>query len=378
MPSPRSRLATSVFLAVWIASPVSSAAAFGTIDSGGQHREHERITRAALSCASETGSHDDCFEPMSMDFLAGHDREFGAVGAPDSDEIFDPSAHCDNADYLEGDYPRTREEATAGLLDCVDHVRMRFGESARSAGDLLDDEGRVIQGEVDISAECRVFEAAESRAKCSTLEALGRVLHGVQDFYAHSNWADVADPAHPAADDNPPGLGLPGPSPMFDLREETAATVPAELATGCFVVRDEVTGVGECADRVTHAALNKDNGLVDPETGAATDPTTPRGMVEDNFARAVAGAIEETRRQWRDLRAELRSRYGEEEAALMTCTLTHDDPIDDCRRRDQGPVLVSVLAGGVVLGAVAVAVTFGVRRRRRGQGAVVRRVVRIG
>jgi hypothetical protein len=364
MPSPPLRLAISVLLAVWVAAPASSAAAFGTIDSGGQHREHERITRAALSCASETSSHDDCFEPRSMDLLAGHDREFGAVGAPDSDEIFDPSAHCDNADYLEGNYPRTRELATAGLLDCVDHVRMRFGQGTEGAGDLLDDAGRVIDDEVDIAAECRVFEAAESRAKCSTLEAFGRVLHGVQDFYAHSNWADVSDPARPIAEDNPPGLGLPGPSPMFDLREETPATVPAELATGCFVLQDEVAGVGECADRVTHAALNKDNGLIDPDTGEATDPTTPRGMVEDNFAKAVAGAIEETRRQWRDFRAELTSRYGEEEAALMACALTHDDPIDDCRGRDRELILVGVLAVVLVLALIAVMLLRARHRRR--------------
>jgi hypothetical protein len=201
-----------------MASQGASAAALGTIDTGGEHREHERITRAALSCASETSSRDDCFEPRSMDFLAGHDREFGEVGASDSDEIFVPSAHCDNADYLEGDYPRTREQAAAGLLDCVDHVRLRFGEGAGGAGNLLDDEGQVIEGEVEFAAECTVFEATENRAKCSILEAFGRVLHGVQDFPSHSNWADVADPARPLGADNPPGLGLPGPSPMFDLR----------------------------------------------------------------------------------------------------------------------------------------------------------------
>ncbi|MGZ8805172.1 MAG: hypothetical protein ACXWZG_07735, partial [Microbacterium sp.] len=156
MPSPPARLATTVLLAVCIASPCFSAAAFGTIDTAGQHREHERITRAALSCASGTGARDDCFEPGSMDSLAGHDREFGAVGAPDSDEIFVPSAHCDNADFLDGNYPRTRDLATAGLLDCVDHVRMRFGEGAESAGDLLDDEGQLIEGEVDLAAECKV------------------------------------------------------------------------------------------------------------------------------------------------------------------------------------------------------------------------------
>ena len=71
-----------------------------------------------------------------------------------------------------------RPRATpAGLLDCVHHVRMRFGEGAEGAGDLLDDEGQVIQGEVDIAAECKVSEAAERRAKCSTQEAFGRVLH---------------------------------------------------------------------------------------------------------------------------------------------------------------------------------------------------------
>jgi hypothetical protein len=71
------------------------------------------------------------------------------------------------------------------------------------------------------------------------------------------------------------------------------------------VLRDEVPGVGECERRVTHAALNKDRGLIDLDTGKATGPTTPRGMVGDNFAKAVSGAITETRRQWQDFRSEL-------------------------------------------------------------------------
>src|SRR5687767_11557177 len=199
----RVRLVASLVLTVCIASPVPSAAAFGTIDSGGQHREHERITRASLACAGDAGSDDDCFEPRSMDFLAGHDREFGGVGAPDSDEIFVPAAHCDNADFLPTDYPITRDVATAGLVDCVNHLRTRFDEGVERAGDLLDVDGRVIPDEVDFDAECKVFEASETRAKCATLEAFGRVLHGVQDFYAHSNWADDADPDRPIGADNP-------------------------------------------------------------------------------------------------------------------------------------------------------------------------------
>lgn len=339
----------------WIASAPGSAAAFGTIDSGGQHREHERLTRSALACAGDAGSEPDCFAPRSTDYLAGHDRAFGAVGAPDSDELSDPAAHCDDADFLTGGYPRSREEATAALVACVDHLRMRFAEGVDAAAGLLDDQGQLILGEVDLTSECKGRERAEDRAKCASLEGLGRVLHGAQDFYAHSNWADRADPTRPLGADNPPGLDLPGPSPVLDLRSTTAPSVPPDLTTGCFVVRDEVPGVGECAERVTHAALNKDRGLIDPATGGTTDPTTPRGRVGDNFAKAVAGARTETSRQWQDFQAELRERYGSRSGDLMVCALAHDDPVTECRH-EPDPVLGIALAAGVVLAAVAAAV----------------------
>ena len=102
--------------------------------------------------------------------------------------------------------------------------------------------------------------------------------------------------------------------------------MPADLATGCFVLRTRSPASATVSRRVTHAALNKDTGLIDPVTGQATDPTTPRGMVGDNFAQAVSGAIAETRRQWRDLRSELTARYGEDErqrpAPLVTTRST--------------------------------------------------------
>jgi hypothetical protein len=203
----------------------------------------------------------------------------------------------------------------------------------------------------------------ELRAKCNTLEAFGRVLHGVQDFYSHSNWADEADPTRAIGPDNPPGLNLPAPSPVLDLRSETPPDVPADLSTGCYVLRDEIPGVGECEGRVTHAALNKDTGLIDPDTGEATDPTKPRGMVEDNFAKAVAGAIEESRQQWQDFGAELAVRYGDDRASAMVCALTHDDATGDCSGQGRERILAAGVGAAVVVAAAVMLVR--ARRRRR-------------
>jgi hypothetical protein len=300
-----------------------------------------------------------------MDYLAGHDREFGAVGAPDNDELSNPAAHCDNADFVAGSYPRARDQATASLMDCVNHMRSRLVESVDSARGLIDDQGRVIAGEVNLDPECNPREQAEDRAKCASLEGLGRVLHGAQDFYAHSNWADQADPARPIGDENPPGLNLPGPSPVLDLRSGTAPSVPLDLTTGCFVLKDEVPGVGTCAARVTHAALNKDRGLVDPATGWVTHPTTPRGMVGDNFAKAVSGAIAETRRQWQDLRSELMVRYGTDRGKRMICALTHDEPASDCAGVVWSSVIVILLVAAIAVAGVAATIMLVVRRRRR-------------
>ena len=368
----RRRRFTDLFcliLLAWIASAPGSAAAFGTIDSGGQHREHERLTRAALACAGDAGSESGCFEPKSIDYLAGHDREFGAVGAPDNDELSDPAAHCDNADFVAGGYPRTRDQATASLMDCVNQLRAQFEEGVDSAQGLLDDQGQVIADEVTLDPECNPHERAENRAKCASLEGLGRALHTAQDFYAHSNWADEADPARPIGDENPPGLNLPGPSPVLDPRSAMAPSVPTDLTTGCYVVKDEVPGVGACELRVTHAALNKDRGLIDPVTGRATDPTTPRGMVADNFTKAVSGAITESRRQWQDFRSELTARYGKVKGERMICALTHDDPVNNCRGLEWSRVIVIVLlACGILAAAATIALVMRRRRRRADPG----------
>jgi hypothetical protein len=366
------RLLASMVLSSVVVLVPTSATAFGTVEGGGQNREHERITRAAVACQSGTGSDGGCFEPRSVDQLAGHGKGFGAVGAPDRTEISDPSAHCDDADFLDGGYAQPRDEATARLRECVDHLRRRFREAIKSAGGLLDGE-RIVGAEVNLDVDCELDPTTEPRAKCEALEAFGRALHGVQDFYAHSNWSDDADPARPIGADNPPGLNLPAPTPLLDLRGTGAPAVPRDLTTGCFVLKDSVPGTGACERRVTHAALNKDNGLVDPVTGSVTAPTTLRGKVQSNFAKAVAGAIVETRHQWQDFQAALVDGYGTKKASLMACALTRDNPPEDCRM--QAPAAGGGIAGidrtvlaialsGVFLGALGVGLSFLARRRR--------------
>ncbi|MGK5543430.1 CinY protein, partial [Streptomyces sp. URMC 127] len=125
-----------------------------------------------------------------------------------------------------------------------------------------------------------------------------------------------------------PGLDLPAPSALLDLasgRPPQASAVPADLTTGCF----SLVPLG-CSGRVHHGDLNKDNGLIDPATGAATGPGTPRGRTAGNFERAVRAAVADTRRQWAGFRAALVTRYGKERGERAACALTHDDPVRAC------------------------------------------------
>ena len=101
-----------------------------------------------------------------------------------------------------------------------------------------------------------------------------------------------------------------------------------------------------------------------PRRGTATGPTTPRGKVRDNFSKAVAGAVVESRRQWQDLQAELRVKYGTVRGERMICALTHDDPVNACRDAGWSRLLgVVLVAAAVVVAAVILLV--GRRRRRR-------------
>ncbi|MFD5078756.1 hypothetical protein [Streptomyces sp. NPDC058371] len=325
-----------------IASPIvftiavaPQAQAYGTIPG----REHSNITRAALGCPQSGTDSDYCFDPASLTVLAGgggviqNPDFFGAVGWPDNP--FKPGgadgdeAHCDNADYLDPShdagraYPQTRAQASAALLNCVRHTREAFTSAVDQAANLLDTDNRLKTG------------AEFTQAKRAVLYDWGRLLHAVQDFYAHSNWADISAPGLPVGLDNPPGLNMTTPSLLFNALapEPTAAAVPRDLTTGCY------TTSGSCRGHVRHGApfngddtgLNKDGGKIDPKTGTATEPTKYRGRIGRNFQQSVTAAVSDTRLQWVDLRQGLEDRYtGPGQAWLMACGLLRDNPQSTC------------------------------------------------
>jgi hypothetical protein len=307
--------------------------AFGTINGLGQRAEHERITRAALACAPGVKSTGDCFEPRSIDQLAGHSGTFGGVGAPDLDEFSTPAAHCDDADFLNvPGYPQSRAAATAALMACIAHLRTDFQNGIAGADGLFDSDGELVGSEVDLTSDCTFAGGFAGRKKCNAIEGFGRALHGAQDFYSHSNWADESDPTRAIGVNNPPGLNLPGPSPILDLAGTGTPAVPVDLTTGYYagVVADLATFctglLSGLNTRITHACLNKDEALIDPTSGTATDAKSTRGRVLSNEQKAVSGAIAETRRQWADFRAALISRYGADIGHRMALAITQDVP----------------------------------------------------
>ncbi|SHK94535.1 CinY protein [Streptomyces yunnanensis] len=322
-------LATAAVTPALLLATARPADAFGTVNAFGQHAEHERITRAALACAPGVPSDGSCFEPRSLGQLAGHNWTFGAVGAPDSDEFLSSAAHCDNADFLDvTGYPQSRQQATEALRTCIAHLQARFRQGLAAAGGTLDVRGRVVASETELRRDCTFTLGLPGRAKCEAMEGFGRALHGVQDFYAHSNWTDRTDRSRPVSLVNPPGLGRSAPSPLLDLaapRPPRPSAVPRNLTTGCFSLL-----VGACAHHVTHADLNKDEGFIDPASGSTGAPATARGQAAGNFARAVRGAIADTRRQWKQFREALLQRYGTQRGARIVCVISHDDPVRDC------------------------------------------------
>ena len=351
---PAVTLGLLAILAAGLALMPSRAASFGTVYSTtlNQNGEHERITRAALACPPGAPSDGTCFEPRSLTQLAGERGSFGAVGIPDAPPPSPAPAHCDDGDFLDASlypriatYPRSRADANRALVACRNEFRKRIRESLAAGPALLDAADRIIPAQVDLTGACSFLGGFAGRAKCNVFDGFGRALHGVGDFYAHSNWADARVPAAAVTAANPPGVGGTSIAPFMNLRASATPAINPLLITGCFSLYEKgLSPVDGCLagrkriPRVHHADLNKDAGTIDPVTGAATAPTTPRGAVSGNFANAVRLAIADTRRQWADWRAEIAlsqgaTPQGARRAALIICAMTRDNPVRDCQAR---------------------------------------------
>jgi hypothetical protein len=344
-------LIAAVVTVVTTAVEAPGAAAFGIVEGPlGQSSEHEEITRASLHCPNKaTLASNGCFQSQSLDKLAGKRHRVGAIGYPDTVETFTAAAHCDDADFLDAPhYPHPESAARAAIVNCVRHLRGTFHAALAAADGLVDAHNKVVPAALPRpSAACVVFRTPNKSVKCQVIIGFGRALHGVQDFYAHSNYTDRAH--KPFSATNPPGLELPAPAGLLNLVPSPAEPVPASpdnLTTGCYRLRDTTKGSWGCRHRITHYSLNHDKGTINPITGAASHPKTPRGCgpmtdhsamkcgvgaaAGTNFAAAVHGAIVDTRRQWADFKAQLITKYGTKRGTTMACVITHDQPLTDC------------------------------------------------
>ena len=388
----RRRVFTLIASLVALVALPAIALPFGTIhgDLGGViakfYGEHQMITRAALAC-NVPDAVQNCFEEVSIDNLAGTLGEtraseignYGGVGAPDNYSTLGGGPdywHCDGADAFASvfpNYPITNRTAYSALAKCrrfvqaemtdgvtaAEFTKMVFSPvgvttitygtklgAVSNARFLLESNGTVDA--MDISGDNRcTFVLTSGRAKCDELEAFGRALHAVQDFYSHSNYADTANPALPPSLTNPPGVGMTTIADFWDLSNPTITSVPNPLASGCYPN-------SSCTNRVTHDdALNKDTASIDWRGGASatvscTKNGTPicstRGLIGDNEANAVRLAILETRRQWAWLQQQITAREGTARAQRIICAITRDAPETVCNQASSNARAASVTA----------------------------------
>ncbi|WP_417497560.1 CinY protein [Maricaulis sp.] len=331
-PHNRAAFLLATTLAIASLAPIASWG-YGTIRGMGQDAEHARITRHALACGNGR-SGDACFQPDTLDSLAGAEGSFGAVGAPDRGRgMLTSHAHCSAGDYIDvPGYPRSAAEAQASLTECRDQMMSNLDHAVLDAAALLDEDGDIRGSQIPSYIDCVYAGSEHGRAKCNILAHLGLILHASQDFYSHSNWVDQHDPARPVGLENPPGLGQTGRAPWLDLRFANPA-FPAGLISGCFDMASFVNEEEGCLygdqgrHRLRHFDLAKDTGPIDPVIGVGH---LRRGTVGENFRRSVEAAIEDSADKWATLRERLLATYGAEDGAMMICAITHDDPTDDC------------------------------------------------
>ena len=357
---------------------------FGSSANIGNSHEHAFITTAALACDSTfeiESIPQPCFETDTMTNLGnGHpwilnngipfiilnykgaqSGGFSAVEAPDNLVIHWSGGpnwwHCDNSDYFdEPNYPQSRIKATNKLLDCRLWAQRMLGDGfgtnsvwcsqlnalgfttfrcegvSSVAREILDQSGNVSVTQPNTRSDytgCD-FNGARGNIKCLVLQQFGYALHAVQDFYSHSNYADLSDPFAQISVTNPPGLGLTDLPLLWNLASPlaTPALLPdSRLSVGCYPDKCSESG------RTSHAVLNKDRALIDSFNASVSHIDTsnnPRGgIVVDglsNSQRAVTMAVRQTRKAWLDLQQLIIKKEGPDRGAKIICAIASDSP----------------------------------------------------
>ncbi|MFF7456858.1 hypothetical protein [Kitasatospora sp. NPDC008115] len=265
----------------------------------------------------------------------------------------DSKAHCDNADYLtDADnggkaYPRTRMRAFRELQNCAQYSYDNFVRALSAADGVVDAAGAPVQAQVEDRA-CKLDEGPDFK-KCEVLDGLGRSWHAIEDFYAHSNYADKHDQGQNVSHLNPPGLAQLAPAPIFDMAAyrkdwsslnvlaDFSKRLDARLITGCYHNDEDSQGDrnNDCehgSPRVTHQDGQKGSQYLGNGIGLAKDSTGFRRAQltfspgKSNFTQVMEQATAEIKHQWQLFQDALVSEYGRTRADGMVKALTTDHP----------------------------------------------------
>jgi hypothetical protein len=144
----------------------------------------------------------------------------------------------------------------------------------------------------------RGSDARRLRNRHGALVAFGRATHALADFYAHTNWIELAV-----------GRGeLPTPAPLLEAHCEPAA-FPHELQSGYFHLRHGLQGCPRTGPphgyAFCHAQLNKDS----PTRGHGAERIAPDGPTLHEIA--VELSVDSTRAAWDSLHTRLTEAYGD-------------------------------------------------------------------
>lgn len=277
------------------------------------------------------------FQPRSLHWF------MEAAHTADRHPWFDDGTwHCDNADYFpDGKYPanQSRKQADRQLQACVKRANTSFQQAVAMADKLVDANGNPIKSALIIGS-CQ-FDNNLENPKCYVLGQLGRAMHTIADFYAHSTMADYADDKNSTSITNPKGLALDHTHSPFQFQRYNSNINELnnlglfedflkqqkidEVITGCYPDYGytaggspsddhgyESTSVENCENRITH----------DGVFGISKDSQTkPRGKImhngKTNFQRVREEALADFDAMWKSFTAVLTTRYGTRSTAMI-------------------------------------------------------------